>query len=246
MTNSLSAFLLLCLLSFACQPKDTHTTATKLPESLAVSQPDTALLKDADFLIVPGKRVGPVRSNTSEADLLRQLGPAVVTVGDTIYGAEGETFSGTTLYKGTSDEVQILYKDADKRTHPELVLVRPTVTDDEGNPLPTVIPTRWRTADGLRIGTKLSELAQRNGKSFKLWGFGWDYGGTISDWQGGQFATSDGTSLLALTLGPPPKLTPAQEKAYNQVMGDSEFLSSLPAMKTLDPVIQTMSVTLEP
>ncbi|QKZ14743.1 hypothetical protein [Spirosoma sp. KUDC1026] len=237
MTHTLPVLLFLCLLAFACKPKESHTADTKSADSLTES-------KAIDFQIIPGERVGPIQFTTSEADLLRRFGPSVVTAGDTIYGAEGEEFVGTTLYKGTVDEVQILYQDSSGRLHPELILIRPTTTDDEGNPLPNLAPTRWQTADGLRIGTQLSELEKRNGKPFKLWGFGWDYGGNISDWQGGKMSLPAGESLLALTLGPPATLTTAQEKAYGQVMGDSEFLSSFAPMKRLNPEVQAMHVSL--
>jgi hypothetical protein len=237
MKNTLFVSLFCCLFIGACHPKETRTTETTPTDQPVVS-------KAADFQIVPGERVGPIQFTTSEADLLRRLGPSVVTAGDTIYGAEGEEFVGTTLYKGTVDEVQILYQDSSKRMHPELILIRPTTTDNDGNPLPNLAPTRWQTTDGLRIGTKLSELEQRNGKPVKLWGFGWDYGGNISDWQGGKMALPKGESLLALTLGPPAMLTPAQEKDYNKVMGDSEFLSSFAPMKRLNPAVQAMQVSL--
>ncbi|AKD54486.1 hypothetical protein [Spirosoma radiotolerans] len=217
------------------QPESLTNTA----QTQGVSQNQAAVVAN-DFLIIPGERVGPIKATTSEADLLRLLGPAVVTAGDTIYGAEGTELIGTTLYKDTSDEVQIIYTD-EKRTAPETVLICPKLFDDEGLPIKNLPPTHWVTTDGLRIGTTLTELESRNGKPFKLWGFAWDYGGQVSNWQGGKLAQLSEKTFLSLTLGPPASRTPAQEKAYNELMGDSEFLSSNKAMKALNPTVVKLS-----
>ena len=195
-----------------------------------------------DFLIVPGNHVGPIRANTSEAELVRLLGRSVVTAGDALYGAEGAEEVGTTLYKGTADEVQIYYKDA-KRTRPETVVIRPNFYDEEGNPRKNMSQPRWVSADGLRIGTTLKELEQRNGKSFKIWGFGWDYSGQIASWQGGKMTAPTKKPFISLALGPPVIRTPAQEKAYNNLLGDGEFLSSGAAMQLLNPLIMTMTTS---
>jgi hypothetical protein len=129
--RSLQLVLLLSAVLTACQSKRSTTDqATKQPQAdsqaVVVSpqsdNPDQAIAND--FLIVPGKQVGPIRPSTSETDLFRLLGPSVVTVGDTLYGAEGKEFLGTTLYKGTADEVQIIFTDNKKRTQPQTVLIR--------------------------------------------------------------------------------------------------------------------------
>ncbi|GAB3802001.1 hypothetical protein GCM10028819_30420 [Spirosoma humi] len=248
-----SAFLPLLLLAIslsACQSSSTTNNQSESsgpPASLTATVPekeaghDRAVAVSNDFLIVPGERVGPIKSTTSEAELVKLLGPSVVTASDTIYGAEGEEFMGTTLYKNTSDEVQIIYAD-EKRTKPETIRIRPQLVDDEGLPIPTVAPTRWTTADGLRIGTTLKELEKRNGKPFKLWGFEWDYGGMVSSWQGGKLTPPNKKSFVSIGLGAPVSRTPAQEKAYNKLMGDGEFMSSTPALQVLNPVVVSIGV----
>lgn len=240
------------VLLWACQPDDsTPDDSTRGDSTRGASTPGESTVTSGkaamgnDFRIVPGQRVGPVRYSTSEAELLQGLGPGIVTVGDTVYGAEGEEFVGTTLYKDTADQLQILYRDSSQRQHPELVLIRPYVTDAEGTPLPNPKPTRWSTADGLRIGTTLHELERRNGKPFRLWGFGWDYGGSVSSWRGGRL-DAGAQSFLAVTLGPPSTLSPAQNKALNSVSGDGEFMSADKSMQLLGPVVQAMQVTLNP
>ncbi len=236
------ALACLPILLWACQPKK---AAEQTNGRSVVDSARTKAESVNDFQIVPGLRVGPVRYSTSEAELLRLLGPEVVTVGDSIYGAEGDVLIGTTLYKDTADQLQILYQDSAQRQHPELVLIRPYVVDADGTPLPDVKPTRWSTADGVRIGMPLRELEQRNGKPFRLWGFGWDYGGSVSNWQGGRFDMGTQT-MLSVMLAPPSTLSPAQTRALDSVSGDGEFMSSNQAMQLLGPVVQTMQVTLKP
>lgn len=251
MTTLPLPILLLAATLVACQSKPSTTEQTGKPvktdsaTTVQTTKSEGAIdvkTTATDFLIIPGKQVGPIKATTSEAELLKLLGPSVVTAGDTLYGPEGAEFIGTTLYKNTSDEVQIIYTD-EKRTKPETILIRPQLTDDEGEPLKNVMPTRWATADGLRIGTTLKELEQRNGKPFKLWGFAWDYGGMVSNWQGGKLEPANKKMFLSIGLGPSATQTPAQEKAYNKLMGDSEFLSSLAAMRVLNPVVQSMQVS---
>lgn len=211
-----------------------------LPPKKKGADPDQAVAIANDFLIIPGERVGLIKPTTSEADLLKLFGSTVVTAGDTIYGAEGAELIGTTLYKGTSDEVQIIYTD-EKRTKPETIFIRPQLVDDEGLAIKHLPPSRWATTDGLHIGTTLNELEKWNGKPFKLWGFAWDYGGQVSNWQEGKLAQIPEKTFQSITLGPPASQTPTQEKAYNQLMGDSEFLSTDKAMKILNPIVVSLA-----
>lgn len=209
------------------------------PKTDVTARPTTPA---SDFLIVPGVRVGPVRATTSEAALVKLLGRSVVTVADTLYGPEGDALIGTTLYKGTADEVQIFYGDEEKRTRPAAVIVRPKPYNDDGDPIQFPAPTRWATADGLRIGMTLKELERRNGKPFALWGFAWDYGGEITDWKGGKLDQTNPKLSVGITLGAPAVRTAAQEKAYDTVQGDTKFVSSGAAMQLLNPVITKLSV----
>ena len=193
-----------------------------------------------DFLIVPGERVGPVTRTTSEADLITRLGASVVTAGDTLYGPEGEEFLGTTLYKGTADALEVIYADT-QRTKPKTITIMPQTGNEAGNPT----PTRWRTTNGLGIGTTLNELEKRNGKPFQVWGFDWDYGGTVSNWQGGKLTQSGKQAFMSLMLGPTSTQRSAQAKSYATLLGDTEFLSSLPAMQKLNPFVRKIQLTFE-
>lgn len=47
---------------------------------------------------------------------------------------------------------------------------------------------RWKTPQGVSIGTTLKELEKLNGGPFKLAGFAWDYEGAIISWEEGKMS----------------------------------------------------------
>jgi hypothetical protein len=230
----------------ACQSKNEQpatTTSTTvvdddtLATDVSLKQPQRS---PDHFVIIPGEQAGVVRANTSEAKLIELLGTENVTKADTVWGTEGDFYIGTTLFKGTPDEAQILWKDA-ARTQPESVMIR-AETAELNEAKPALKPSQWTTENGLRIGSTLREVEQLNGKAFTVYGFGWDYGGNVSNWQDGKLQTGKGKSYLSVGFNTS-ALTPAQEKIYEKVMGDSEFASSNPAMQQLNPTVQTITIS---
>lgn len=49
----------------------------------------------------------------------------------------------------------------------------------------------WRV-NGLRVGDSIETAVRVNSAGFSLYGFGWDYGGYVSDWKGGVLARQPG------------------------------------------------------
>lgn len=105
--------------------------------------------------------------------LQQRFGEANVRVAD-VPGGEGETSRGVILFADDSTRRAYLYFQDEKRLR-GLSLVRVT---DAGS--------RWQFDNGIGIGTPLSKLLALNGKPIKFLGFDWDYGGAITDWNGGQ------------------------------------------------------------
>ena len=226
----------------SCQKKTEQqaTTTTDSSATIAdttVAQVDSAMYSPDNFVIIPGEQVGNIRATSTEKQLVELLGSENVTVHDTIYVGEGNTEPGTTLFKGTPDEVQILWADKEGFAQPDAVIIRPA-TDKPGTAGTT---TQWMLADGLKIGSTLKEVEKLNGKPFSLYGFSWDYGGTVSNWHGGRYQAKDGKTYFSVVFGYG-ELTPEQEKLSEKVMGDSEFSSSNPTMQQLNPTIQTMTI----
>ena len=74
--------------------------------------------------------------------------------------------------------------------------------DNQYGSLPSSVSIRkqgsaWKTVQGIRIGSTLAELNEMNRRPFSFYGFGWDYGGSISnEWDGGVMASVRGVSLV--------------------------------------------------
>lgn len=108
-----------------------------------------------------------------------------------IDAGEGMTMPGYVLFPGTTDELVI-----------ELGEDKQPQRARFSNPR-----SGWKHGTtGLTIGSTLHELVEMNGAPFEFLGFGWDYGGTVSDWQGGGTGQPDRAADLypgAVTLRRP-------------------------------------------
>ena len=181
----------------------------------------------ADWVIVPGERVGPIDAGTSEARLVELFGAANVT--RMSFELEpGETVPATTLFANDSTRRAIvLWRDPETRASPETVLIRGE-------------RTLWRTDKGITLGTPLATLRRLNGKPLTLTGFGPNLGGTVLDCNGGSLTEfgQDGPRgivgrMLVVRVEPDPALR--DTAAYQQTIGESELSSESDAMRTLNP-----------
>ncbi len=196
----------------------------------------TATASPGDFYIIPGERVGMITADATEASLKQIIGQTNVTH-EPMKLAEGDTEPGTTLFKGTANEVHIRWKDKKRWAKPDAVLIRLARNNQQA----TAVQPRWLVDNGLKIGSTLKEVEKVNGKSFTLYGFGGDRAGSVSNVQGGKLRGPDGKLYLSLTLGLKP-LVPAQEKLARSVSGDREFSSALPALQKLNPTVEAMLI----
>jgi hypothetical protein len=113
---------------------------------------------------------GPFRKTTSEAELKTLFGPANVSHA-LIDGPEGETYPATVLFaRDPARTVRIVWIDD---------AARRGVSDV------TVVGGAWRGPRDIRVGSTMAEIEKANGRPFTLYGFGWDYGGIVSDWRKG-------------------------------------------------------------
>lgn len=189
-----------------------------------------------DWLIVPGERVGPITPTTSEKLLETFFGPENVERTD-MYVGEGFTEPGSAVYpRDASRRIEVVWTD-DARTTPREVRLT-------GN------STNWSTREGISLGSTLKEIEHLNGWPFRLVGFAFDYGGTITGCGHGRLrmlgcVDRDGTiqgRLVILRLAPS-----AEGRAlpqYREVIGDKDFSSGHPAMQTLNPSVYQMIVFL--
>jgi len=118
-------------------------------------------------------------------------------------------------------------------------------SDEKARRRPTLIratdQSAWATANGIRIGTALTEIEQMNGKPFKLSGFDWDYGGRVTDWQDGKLSKPQpGGCLLGVDFVHPED---SPEANLAKVTGDGEFLSDNADMRAVEPFVGTLSIS---
>ncbi|MBA4851131.1 hypothetical protein [Emticicia sp. BO119] len=214
---------LFTLLLNACTSKNSEQTT----DSTTLTVSGNVVINEWEC--IPGERAGIINSNSSEQELIDKLGKENVSSHDTVYGAEGMFSIGTILYKGTPNEAHIVWKDTLNFKNPEYVEVGFAEPGKESQ-------VQWFVTNGVKVGTKLTELEQINGKPFNFSGFGWDYGGSVVDWNGGKLMNADSTSYLAIILAydyENQALNPVADK----LLGDNSFTSKDPNAQRLNPFV---------
>lgn len=200
-----------------------------LPGSYAATAKDV-VRKPAFILTTPTNNVDiTISSDTTEQALVKLIGKKNVKHGP-IGTGEGETVPGTVLFPDSKDRrMDIIWADEKQHRLPETVNI--------WGP-----DSLWRTNSGLKIGVPLKELHKQNGKAFTMSGFGWDYGGRITNWNNGKlqklYVQPD--SSVAIQLG-----YRQGQSAPRELDGDIEILSSNPAMQKLNPSVEAIYMSFD-
>jgi hypothetical protein len=179
---------------------------------------------NADELVIPGQRVGPVTAQTSRADLAEFYGEAALD-DRPIFLGEGTTELGTVVNADSDQQFAVVWDDAAQ--------TRPRLIKDFG--------PAWQIPEGLGVGSPYGAVEAALG-NFELYGFAWDYGGTIV-LEGTGLAQYDGA--LWLRLAPSDEAVAAHLDAYQAVMGDGLFASTNPNLAALDLSVYEMVVAIE-
>lgn len=165
---------------------------------------------------------GGIPANSTAASLAKTYGAANV-VTQKVAGAEGAEVKTTVIFpKDKAKRLIVFWKDETARKGIDSLIVR---RDDKAN------PTSWEIA-GLTLSSTLADIEKANGKSFKLSGFGWDYGGFVTEWNGGKLEKLAGGCRLIVRLEPGNDANP---DAADKVAGDATFSSSDPNVKAAKP-----------
>lgn len=194
--------------------------------------PDAAARNSAravpQWVFEPGVRFGPLDATASESDLVAAYGAAAVRAAEVPLG-EGETAPGTEVFGNDSlRRFLVTWLDTLERRGPDRV----ELAGDS---------TLWRSGAGVTLGLPLARLEEINGGPFTLLGFGWDYGGTVSSWDGGTLAPWEGQAFVSLAAPP----AAYADSTYLSVLGDRPFPSSTPAMQALAPRVRRIVVRLQ-
>lgn len=148
-------------------------------------------------------------------DAVRATYGAENVVEQTLPGVEGESYVATVLFPNDpARRLEIVWRDSGK-TAPASVIA-------------TGAGSLWVGPQGLSVGDAIGDIERANGRPFQLWGFGWDYGGWVSDWQGGAFAAADGCNVRARFQA---------RSNPGAASGDAAFMSNDAAVRSADPAV---------
>lgn len=123
-------------------------------------------------VVVPGIKVGPIRKNTSQEDIVEIYGGTQVGL-STVKTPEGDE-DCTVIFPGEPSELRITWKNAE-RTQIKAVYI------DKRE-------STWFTREGLGVGLPLTEIAKVNQHPFSFYGLDWQYGGVIESWKSGSMS----------------------------------------------------------
>lgn len=207
---------MLALLAGACNSDNQKTGGSAANATEKAGQPDSP---SADFTIVPGQRVGGITATSTEADIKALYGDDNVEY-RSVYIGEGEAQPGIAVFPDTDNELEIVWDIAAATGNPEFIRISKE-------------HSAWRTVQGVTVGATLEELEKINGKPFLLYGFGWDYGGLVNDWKGGNLSRH-----LIIALEPAD-----WEQVGPEVSGDVTFSSDSPKVRALGAKVASMVVT---
>lgn len=145
-------------------------------------------------------------------------------VPETIDGPEGDPLNITAIYpKNPMRRIELMFRNEEERTGLMNVQLR------EGASL-------WTGPNGVKIGDSLEALEAANGGPFQIVGFGWDYGGYVTDWQGGKLAQ---TSNCAVSI----RLAPEAANIDDSLMGDGvQLMSNDPKVRASGAHVTLMGI----
>jgi hypothetical protein len=183
-----------------------------------------------DWALVSGVRVGPITAGAVRDDLNR-LFPKEAVEDDEIELDEGMLQPATFVFRrDPSQTLAISWNGKGPQAHPKQIFVCHGLRRGT---------CRWQAADGIRMGTRLTELETLNGKPFTVSGFGYNYGGNVLSWDGGKLEGLDCGGRLVLTLDGERTgsrySAPMTSEETHAVRGDRSISSSTPAMRKLNP-----------
>ncbi|MEM6770509.1 MAG: hypothetical protein AAF597_08010, partial [Bacteroidota bacterium] len=158
-------------------------------------------------------RFGMVTASTTPEELAELYGADNVRK-DSIHLGEGYYIDGYVLFPDQPGEVSLVFPTEEN----EIKDLQVTIDLED---------TVWKSAqNGIGIGTSLEELNRFNGGPFLFFGFDWDYGGVVSDWQNG--ALKDHRLRLSYDYE-----KRGDVALHPTLIGDRKVVSSSPYLKDL-------------
>lgn len=183
-----------------------------------------------NYVITAQGHFGDITSSTTRKDLVRLFGAANVKDG-ILTVAEGQTEKGTIVFPNHPEKrIEILWVEKGLKT-PQTIRISGDVS-------------KWHLANGLILNDSLLKVEKYNQHPFKLYGFEWDYGGYVTDWQHGKMENFNSKHThLMLRFSPAASYKGLSEKEISSVSGDGEFLSSNSTLRKMNPKISQIIIS---
>lgn len=163
---------------------------------------------------------GPITPAMSATTILARYGKDAR--GETLHGAEGETPQAVVLYPDDpARRLEITFWD-DAQTAVANITARGKAV-------------AWIGPLGLHAGSSLAEVVAANGHNFSFNGFGWDYGGYLTNAWTGKLLKQGCAIQVRLAL-------PAGVRPPRSISGERELNSTLAEVKAVGPVIDELSI----
>lgn len=166
----------------------------------------------------------PVAPEDSAKSLMQRYGQEAVIQAD-LRVAEDITYKGVVLLPRASDRrIEVRFTD-DTLSRVAALTLRDVART-----------SRWNVV-GITIGSTLAEVEKVNGKPFLVNGFEWDYGGLVTDWNGGRLGRPlQGGCTVRLRFD-------KYDAAPDGMVGDGVKVSSAnPTLRKWGPVVTEIGV----
>ncbi len=200
--------------------KATQRTGEDVAEDPSLAQ------QTNDWVFVPGKRVGSIHRKVTENQLVKLFGFDQVKRGEiTTTGSKKEPC--TYVYKDTPDEIAITWKDS-PRTQIKAVYI-----NKNGG--------KWHSAEGIKNGISLQDLAKLNENPLSFYGFDWDYSGTVGSWKKGRMEKFTKYFYVVLHYNP----EKSSKEYLNQMKGNKVLTSSMESARGVDIFVKRIVVYLD-
>lgn len=194
-----------------CSQPPTSTTAPSATANPARAAADALELTCAAF------------ADATLESLQARFGAANV-INAKLPGGEGEEYEGTVLFPNDpTRRLEISWRDA---AH-HVGVSGAHVSGGEG------VLSQWSGPRELTLGESMADVQAANGKAFQVSGFDWDYGGVVTEWNGGAFAPANNCVT---------QVGFDARAGGNQAEGDANFASDSAAMKSRNPYVSSFGV----
>jgi hypothetical protein len=146
-------------------------------------------------------------------------------VPESLPGPDGITLNVTAIYPNDPKRrIEVTFQNEEARTGLISAEVKSMTSD-------------WVGPGDIQTGESISVVETANGGPFELQGFGWDYGGYVTDWKGGKLANLAPKCRTVMRF--------ASDSSDPAIVGEGPRASNLPAMQASGAKVVSFSTAWE-